>query len=88
MIGTLNYYEDGVITILLSLDARKPKEICRKQLAGYLSYPQTTQLHIYCITEETNEEVVALIRFAKSLYNIPIFCYYDNNQKVGEVFSY
>lgn len=76
---SINYYEDGMVTVLLSKD-KKYKPVDRHLLAEYLSYPQTQQLHIYGITQEIYEQVLALVRFTKSLYNVPIFCYYDKSK--------
>lgn len=70
---TANYYDDGMVTVLFGKgnnnEVPKVKE--------YLGYPQTSQLHIYGITQQNYEAVLALVRFAKSLYNFPVFCYYD-----------
>lgn len=77
----LSYYEDGMITVLLFNVAgkvpRSYKPLNRTELSELLSYPNTSALHIYNITTHNAEEVLALVRFAKSLYNVPIFCYYD-----------
>lgn len=68
-----NYYDDGMITVLFGRGRKNEVPLLKE----YLSYPQTSQLHIYGITRQNYETVLALVRFAKSLYNFPIFCYYD-----------
>lgn len=80
----LSYYEDGMITVLLFTGEgkvpRSYKPLIRTELSELLGYPNTSALHIYNITTHNVEEVLALIRFAKSLYNVPIFCYYDKSK--------
>lgn len=68
-----NYYDDGMVTVLFG----KGKKDETPMVKEYLRYPQTSQLHIYGITQQNYEAVLALVRFAKSLYNFPVFCYYD-----------
>lgn len=80
----LSYYEDGMITVLLfSGEGKAPrsyKPLIREELSQLLSFPNTSSLHIYNVTTHNVERVLALVRFAKSLYNVPIFCYYDKSK--------
>lgn len=80
----LGYYDDGMVTVLLFNGAGKvPRSystIDREELGRVLQFPNTSSLHIYNVTRQNYEGVLGLVRFAKSLYNIPIFCYYDKSK--------
>lgn len=80
----LSYYEDGMITVLLfSGEGKVPRsysKLDRAELVRLLQFPNTSSLHIYNVTTQNYESVLGLVRFAKSLYNTPIFCYYDKSK--------
>lgn len=51
----------------------------RSVVEEYLKFPATKALKIYCIDNGNFEEVIGLIRFVKSLYNVDIFCYCNSD---------
>ena len=82
----IHYYDGGRISVLLTPEDTKLRGISifnRDTLENYLTFPATTSLHLYCIDNENFEEVISLIRFVKSLYNVDIFCYYSS-ELIGE----
>lgn len=83
----LSYYEDGMITVLLFTgEGKAPRSyapLSREEVARLLEFPKTTSLHLYNITEQNVEEVIGLLRFIKSLYNTPVFCYHDREISEG-----
>ncbi len=83
----IGYFEDGMITILLFAgEGKSPRSyapLSREEVQRLLDFPKTTSLHLYNVTETNIEEVIALLRFIKSLYNTPIFCYHDYELSEG-----
>lgn len=74
MRGVVNYYEDGMVCIILT-DKKKSKQLDIETIKEYISFPQSTQLHIYGVTQKSYEWVHALVRCARSLSPLEVFCY-------------
>lgn len=81
-----NYYDDGQINIIYVTHkvqrGRKAGPLNVGEIKDWVGYPATKSLHIHNITEESFEEALSLIRFTKSLYSLPIICYY--NREISE----
>lgn len=78
----IRYSDEGKVTVLLVPEDTKLRGVVdfnRSTLETYLTFPATKSLHIYCISQENFEEVIALIRFVKSLYNVDVFCYCNSD---------
>lgn len=88
------YSDEGEIILLLYPEDTKIRSVGifdRSVVEEYLKFPATKVLKIYCIDNENFEEVMGLIRFVKSLYNLDIFCYYNKElakERVTELSSF
>lgn len=90
----IRYSDEGEIILLLYPEDTRIRSVDtfdRGVLAEYLSFPATKSLKIYCIDNDNFEEVMGLIRFVISLYNVDVFCYYNREleeERVVELSSY
>lgn len=76
MFHQVNYYEDGMICVILSdKGIYKRKQLENSLVEQYVMFPQSRSLHIYGVCEQNYEQVHALVRAVKSLSEIDIFCY-------------
>ena len=90
----IRYSDEGEIILLLYPEDTRIRSVGifdRSVVEEYLKFPATKALKIYCIDNGNFEEVIGLIRFVKSLYNVVIFCYYNREleeERVVELNSY
>lgn len=69
-----NYYEDGMITVILPV-SNEEYPLDQSTIKQYVSYPQSKSLHIYGVNTKNYEQVHALVRCVKSLSQVEVFCY-------------